>query len=64
MSLVDEDPRRAAVAADPITSALLDAMSDATAVLDPDGVIVAVNRAWRMFARPTAAVPTARRASA
>jgi diguanylate cyclase (GGDEF)-like protein len=30
--------------------ALLDAMPDATAVLDENGVIVAVNRAWRMFA--------------
>jgi diguanylate cyclase (GGDEF)-like protein len=31
-------------------AALLDAMPDATAVLDTRGVIVAVNRAWRMFA--------------
>ena len=29
--------------------ALLDAMPDATAVLDLDGTIVAVNHAWRMF---------------
>jgi hypothetical protein len=30
-------------------AALLDAMPDATAVLDTDGTIVAVNHAWRMF---------------
>ncbi|MFZ0159170.1 MAG: diguanylate cyclase, partial [Kineosporiaceae bacterium] len=42
---------RAAVAQpDLIMSALLDAMPDAAAVLDQHGVIVAVNRAWRMFA--------------
>ena len=32
-----------------LATALLDAMTDATAVLDPDGVVVAVNRAWRLF---------------
>jgi len=31
------------------TAALLDAMPDATAILDGVGTIVAVNRAWRMF---------------
>jgi len=34
----------------PTTEALLDALPDATAVLDRDGVIRAVNRTWRMFA--------------
>lgn len=30
--------------------AVLDALPDATAILNPAGIIVAVNRAWRMFA--------------
>jgi diguanylate cyclase (GGDEF)-like protein len=54
---VQEDRRavigeaRAAVAQpDMIMNALIDAVPDAAAVLDPHGVIVAVNRAWRMFA--------------
>ena len=34
----------------PTTEALLDALPAATAVLDRDGVIRAVNRTWRMFA--------------
>ncbi len=34
----------------PVSAVLLDAMPDATAVLDSSGTIVAVNRAWRMFA--------------
>lgn len=40
-------PRQPALQLDPV--ALLDAMPDATAVLDTHGVVVAVNRAWRMF---------------
>jgi len=40
--------RRTAPQLDP--AALLDAMPDATAVLDAGGLVVAVNRAWRMFA--------------
>jgi diguanylate cyclase (GGDEF)-like protein len=36
--------------ADRLATAVLDALPDATAVLDPTGEIVAVNRTWRMFA--------------
>ncbi len=44
-------PGRNAIGAEsPISAVLLDAMPDATAVLDGSGTIVAVNRAWRMFA--------------
>ncbi|MEO8329457.1 MAG: PAS domain-containing protein, partial [Candidatus Nanopelagicales bacterium] len=32
-----------------VASRLLDALPDATAILDQDGTIVAVNRVWRMF---------------
>ena len=35
----------------PTVEDLLDALPDATAVLDRDGVIVATNRAWQMFAQ-------------
>ena len=35
---------------DPGAQQVLDAFPDSTAVLDADGVIIAVNRAWRMFA--------------
>src|ERR1700712_141316 len=34
----------------PCFSSLLDALPDATAVVASDGTIIAVNRAWRMFA--------------
>jgi diguanylate cyclase (GGDEF)-like protein len=43
------DDRHSSVADREIATALLDAMSDAAAVVGPDGVIVAVNHAWRMF---------------
>lgn len=36
---------------------LLDAMPDATAVLDPFGTIVAVNQAWRMFSVDNGGTP-------
>jgi diguanylate cyclase (GGDEF)-like protein len=38
-------------------AALLDAMPDATAVLDRNGTIVAVNRAWRMFSVDNGGIP-------
>ena len=38
-------------------AAVLDALPDATAVLDPFGTIVAVNRAWRMFAVDNGGTP-------
>jgi diguanylate cyclase (GGDEF)-like protein len=38
------------VVSDGLAGAVLDALPDATAVLDNSGSIVAVNRAWRMFA--------------
>ena len=41
------DAKRAAAGPDATAAALLDALPDATAVLDPHGVIVSVNRAWR-----------------
>jgi hypothetical protein len=39
-----------ALDAEGFSLALLDALPDATAVLDSSGTIVAVNLAWRMFA--------------
>jgi diguanylate cyclase (GGDEF)-like protein len=39
-----------ALGVDRFTVDLLDALPDATAVLDPSGTIIAVNRVWRMFA--------------
>jgi diguanylate cyclase (GGDEF)-like protein len=42
-------PARAALW-EPGAQQVLDAFPDSTAVLDADGVIIAVNRAWRMFA--------------
>ena len=41
----------------PGTAALLDAMPDATALLDGAGTIVAVNRAWHMFALDNGGAP-------
>ena len=38
-------------------SEVLDALPDATAVLDPSGVIIQVNRAWRMFALDNGGAP-------
>lgn len=38
-------------------AAVLDAMPDATAVVDRDGAIVAVNAAWRMFTLDNGGVP-------
>src|SRR5664280_3074640 len=38
---------------------VLDALPDATAILDPTGSIVAVNRAWRMFALDNGGRPEA-----
>jgi diguanylate cyclase (GGDEF)-like protein len=35
---------------DGLAGAVMDALPDATAVVDPDGMMVAVNRAWLMFA--------------
>jgi|GEM_PF-7121413 hypothetical protein len=51
-----------ALGAEGFSLALLDALPDATAVLDSSGTIVAVNLAWRMFAldnggRPETAEP-------
>jgi diguanylate cyclase (GGDEF)-like protein len=42
---------------DGLARAVLDALPDATAVVDPDGTIVAVNRAWLMFAMDNAGQP-------
>ena len=36
---------------------MLDALPDATAVIDSAGVIIAVNRAWRMFALDNGGIP-------
>jgi hypothetical protein len=44
--------------AGPTAQALLDALPDATAVLEHGGVITAVNRAWRMFALDNGGEPT------
>jgi len=37
------------VPSDTVALGILDAMPDATAILDRDGTIIAVNRTWRMF---------------
>jgi diguanylate cyclase (GGDEF)-like protein len=42
---------------DGLARAVLDALPDATAVVDPDGTIVAVNRAWLMFAMDNGGQP-------
>lgn len=42
-------PDGPAAPAESLADAVLDALPDSTAVLDVDGVVVAVNRAWRMF---------------
>jgi diguanylate cyclase (GGDEF)-like protein len=42
---------------DGLAQAVLDALPDATAVVDPDGAIVAVNRAWLMFAMDNGGQP-------
>jgi diguanylate cyclase (GGDEF)-like protein len=42
-----------------LASAVLDALPDATAVLDNSGSIVAVNHTWRMFARDNGGHPEA-----
>jgi diguanylate cyclase (GGDEF)-like protein len=42
-----------------LASAVLDALPDATAVLDNSGSIVAVNHSWRMFARDNGGHPAA-----
>ena len=39
------------------TAAVLDAIPDATAVLDRSGTIIAVNRAWQMFALDNGGLP-------
>ncbi len=51
-------PEGQAFAGGPLfATALLDALPDATAVLDREGIIVAVNRAWRMFAIDNGGLP-------
>jgi diguanylate cyclase (GGDEF)-like protein len=45
-----ECPAEAAMMSDGLAGAVLDALPDATAVVDRDGTMVAVNRAWLMFA--------------
>ncbi|MCW2621095.1 MAG: domain S-box/diguanylate cyclase protein [Frankiales bacterium] len=47
--LTQSSGRRLGTATGGLLRAVLDALPDATAVLDADGVIVGVNRAWRMF---------------
>jgi hypothetical protein len=42
---------------DGLARAVLDALPDATAVLDPAGTITAVNQAWLMFALDNAGQP-------
>lgn len=42
-----------------VAQELLDALPDCTAVMDSAGTIVAVNRAWRMFAEDNGGVPAA-----
>ena len=42
---------------DGLAGAVLDALPDATAVLDPAGTIMAVNHAWLMFARDNGGQP-------
>ncbi|MBA2740274.1 MAG: diguanylate cyclase, partial [Nocardioidaceae bacterium] len=49
----------AAALSDASANAVLDALPDATAVLDRAGSIVAVNHAWRMFALDNGGVPAA-----
>ncbi len=51
------DEHRELTTAGTVAVGLLDALPDATAVLDHDGVIVAVNRAWRMFALDNGGTP-------
>jgi diguanylate cyclase (GGDEF)-like protein len=42
---------------DGLAEAVMDALPDATAVVDPDGTMVAVNRAWLMFAMDNGGQP-------
>jgi diguanylate cyclase (GGDEF)-like protein len=42
---------------DGLAGAVMDALPDATAVVDPDGTMVAVNRAWLMFAMDNGGQP-------
>ena len=51
-------PRRRRVSPSQVRQELLDALPDATAVLDHDGVIREVNHAWRMFSLDNGGAPT------
>jgi diguanylate cyclase (GGDEF)-like protein len=54
---VSGDAHRTITGSDATATVLLDALPDATAVLDPRGVIVLVNRAWQTFCRANGGEP-------